>query len=150
MSRNCFTNFLLLFQSVVTYITVTVTNISNSIIKQYYVIIKLFKVLVIEKKYIYILIYDRSITLTTQAFFGFKNILMMSVCQDGKFIKGWDIIADYEIVTNCTLFWWFYFSKRQGWYPNMFSRPNFQVSVRLIVIGRIAPSTRIFINHSRH
>ena len=28
----------------------------------------------------------------------------------------------------------------------MFSRPNFQVSIRLTVIGRIAPSTDIFIN----
>ena len=35
-------------------------------------------------------------------------------------------------------------------YPNMFSRPNFQMSIRLTVIGRIAPSTRIFINNSRY
>ena len=31
--------------------------------------------------------------LNKQAFFDFKNILMMSICQDGKFIKGWDVIA---------------------------------------------------------
>ena len=37
-------------KSFITYITITVTNISNSIIKQYYGIIKLFKVLVIAKK----------------------------------------------------------------------------------------------------
>ena len=36
--------------SVVTYITLTVTNISNNIIKQYYGITKMFKVLVIVKK----------------------------------------------------------------------------------------------------
>ena len=36
--------------SVVTYITITVTNISNNIIKQYYSIIKMFKVLVVVKK----------------------------------------------------------------------------------------------------
>ena len=31
--------------------------------------------------------------LNKQAFFDFKNILMMSICQDGKFIKEWDNIA---------------------------------------------------------
>ena len=40
--------------------------------------------------------------LNKQAFFDFKNILMMSICQDGKFIKGWDIIVIYEMVMNCT------------------------------------------------
>ena len=37
-------------KSVVTYINITVTNISNNIIKQYYSITKTFKVLVIVKK----------------------------------------------------------------------------------------------------
>ena len=37
-------------KSVVTYITITVTNISNNTIKQYYGITKTFKVLVIVKK----------------------------------------------------------------------------------------------------
>ena len=37
-------------KSVVTYITITVTNISNNTIKQYYGTIKTFKVLVIAKK----------------------------------------------------------------------------------------------------
>ena len=37
-------------KSFVTYMAITVTNISNNIIKQYYGIIKLFKVLVIVKK----------------------------------------------------------------------------------------------------
>ena len=44
---NFFTSIL---QSVVTYITIVVTNISSNIIKQYYGIIKTFKVLVIVKK----------------------------------------------------------------------------------------------------
>ena len=51
------------------------------------------------------------------------------------------------MVTNCTLFWWLNFSKCQEWYLNMFSRPNFQVSICLTVIGRISPSTCIFINN---
>ena len=42
--------FTFISESFVTYITITVTNISNNIIKQYYGIIKLFKVLVIVKK----------------------------------------------------------------------------------------------------
>ena len=54
LSRNCFTIkikfFTTISKSVVTYITITLTNISNSIIKQYYDIIKLFKVLVVIKK----------------------------------------------------------------------------------------------------
>ena len=32
--------------------------------------------------------------LNKQAFFDFKNIfMMMRICQDGKLVKGWDIIA---------------------------------------------------------
>ena len=31
--------------------------------------------------------------LNEQAFFDFKNIFMMSICQDGKLVKGWDVIA---------------------------------------------------------
>ena len=27
-----------------------------------------------------------------QAFFDFKNIFMMSICEDGKLVKGWDIV----------------------------------------------------------
>ena len=37
-------------KSVVTYITITVTNMSNNTIKQYYRVIKTLKVLVIAKK----------------------------------------------------------------------------------------------------
>ena len=51
--RNYFTKKIRYFtsiSSVVTSIPITVTNISNSIIKQYYDIIKMFKVLVIVKK----------------------------------------------------------------------------------------------------
>ena len=84
-------------KSVVTYITITVNNISNNTIKQYYGIIKTFKVLVIVKKEQFsrtnILIYDRSITLNEQAFFDFKNVFMMAICQNGKLVKGWDVIA---------------------------------------------------------
>ena len=43
-------NFYFYFKSVVTYINITVTNISNNIIKRYYGIIKTLKVLVIIKK----------------------------------------------------------------------------------------------------
>ena len=54
LSRNCFTIknqiFTSISKSVVTYINITVTNISNNIIKQYYGIIKTFKVLVIVAK----------------------------------------------------------------------------------------------------
>ena len=53
-SRNCFSIKIKFFtsisKSVVTYITITVRIISNSIIKQYYGIIKLFKALVIVEK----------------------------------------------------------------------------------------------------
>ena len=81
-------------KSVVTYITIAVTNISNNIVKQYYGIIKTFKVLAIVKKKQFtrtnILIYDRFITLNNQAFLDFKNIFMMSICQDGKLVKKWD------------------------------------------------------------
>ena len=31
--------------------------------------------------------------LNEQAFFDFKNIFMMFICQDGKIVKGWDVIA---------------------------------------------------------
>ena len=101
LSRNCFTikNQILtcISKSVVTYINITVTNISNNIIKQYYGIIKTLKVLVIVKKKQFSrtnsFIYVRSITLNKQAFFDLKNIFMMPPCQDGKLVKGWDIIT---------------------------------------------------------
>ena len=32
--------------------------------------------------------------LNEQAFFNFKNTFVMSICQDGKLIKGWNIIAN--------------------------------------------------------
>ena len=84
-------------ENVVTYINITVTNISNNMLKQYYGMIKTSKVLVIVEKKQFIktnsLIQNRSITLTKQAFFDFKNIFMMSICQDSKLVKGWDIIA---------------------------------------------------------
>ena len=71
---------------------------SNNIIKQYFDVIKMFKFLVIVKKKQFsrtnILISDTSITLNKQAFFYFKNIFMMPICQDGKLVKGWDIIAN--------------------------------------------------------
>ena len=71
---------------------------SNNIIKQYFDVIKMFKFLVIVKKKQFsrtnILISDTSITLNKQAFFDFKNIFMMPICQDGKLVKGWDIIAN--------------------------------------------------------
>ena len=58
-------------------------------IKQYYGLIKTFKVLVIVKKKPFsrtnILIWGRSITLNKQAFFDFNNIFMMDICKDGKF-----------------------------------------------------------------
>ena len=102
---NFFTSISKIF---VTCITITVTNISDNIIKQYYGIIKLLIVLVIVKKKQFsrtnILIQDRSIMLNKQAFFDFKNIIMMSICQDGKLIRGWDNIAIQEMVMNCTLF----------------------------------------------
>ena len=54
MSRNFFTIknqiFTSISKSVVTYINIAVTNISNNIIKHYYGIMKTFKVLVIVKK----------------------------------------------------------------------------------------------------
>ena len=54
-SRNNFTltksNFFTsISKSVITYITLTVTNISNNMIKQYYGIVKTFKALVIVKR----------------------------------------------------------------------------------------------------
>ena len=54
LSSNCFTIknqiFTSISKSVVTYRNITVINISNNIIKQYYGIIKTFKALVIDKK----------------------------------------------------------------------------------------------------
>ena len=157
LSRNCFTIRIKFFtsisKSVVTCTTITVTNISNSIIKQYYGIMKLFKVLVIIKKKQFsrtnILIQGRSITLNKHALSDFKNILMMSICQDGKFIKGWDVIAIRRWPRIALSFDGLTFLKVKG-DPNMSYRPNFQVPIHLTVIERIVPSTRIFINHSRH
>ena len=65
-------------------------NQPNNIIKQYYGIIKTFKVLFIVKKKQFGRI---NITLNKQAFFDFKNIFMISICQDGKLVKRWDIIT---------------------------------------------------------
>ena len=31
--------------------------------------------------------------LNKEAFFDLKNIFMMSICQDDKLVKGWDIIT---------------------------------------------------------
>ena len=54
LSRNCFRIknqiFTSISKNVVTYINITVTNISNNIIKQYSGIIKTFKVVVIVEK----------------------------------------------------------------------------------------------------
>ena len=54
LSRYCFiikkSNFTSTSKSVVTYIDITVTNISNNVIKQYYGITKTFKVLVLSKR----------------------------------------------------------------------------------------------------
>ena len=54
LSRNCFTIknqiFYFYFKKFCNFHNLTVTNISNNIIKQYYGIIKLFKVLAIVKK----------------------------------------------------------------------------------------------------
>ena len=47
-NKNQFFNSIL--KNVVTYMNITITNISNNIIKQYYDIIKKLKVLVIAKK----------------------------------------------------------------------------------------------------
>ena len=54
------------------------------------------------------------------------------------------------MLTNCTVFWWLHFFKCWEWYLNMFTRPNFQVSIPLSVIGIIVLYTRIFINHFRY
>ena len=90
LSRNCLF-FYFYFKKCRTYITLTLANISNNIIKQNYGIIKTFKVLLIVKKKqfgrINILIKDRSITPNNQAFFHFKNIFMMPICQDDKLDK---------------------------------------------------------------
>ena len=52
---------------------------------------------------------------------------------------------------NCTLFWWFNFSKYQGWYPNanVFSRSNIQLSTRLTILRKNVSSTCIFTYHSK-
>ena len=106
-SRNCFILIKSFFyasisKSVVTYMTLIIINISNNIIKQYYGIIKAFKLLVIVKKKQFsrtnILIQDRSIMLNKQSFFDLSNIFMMPLCQDGKLVKGWDVIRNQEMV----------------------------------------------------
>ena len=106
-SRNCFILIKSFFyasisKSVVTYMTLIITNISNNIIKQYYGIIKAFKLLVIVKKKQFsrtnILIQDRSIMLNKQSFFDLSNIFMMPLYQDGKLVKGWDVIRNQEMV----------------------------------------------------
>ena len=106
-SRNCFILIKSFFyasisKSVVTYMTLIITNISNNIIKQYYGIIKAFKLLVIVKKKQFsrtnILIQDRSIMLNKQSFFDLSNIFMMPLCQDVKLVKGWDVIRNQEMV----------------------------------------------------
>ena len=95
-------------KSTATYINITLTNISYDIIKQYYGIIKTFKVLVIIKQKQFsrtnILIQDRSVTVNKQAFFDFKSIFIMSICQDSKLVKRWDIVEVQKMVTNCILF----------------------------------------------
>ena len=42
--------------------------------------------------------------LNKQAFFDFKYILMNAICQDGKAIKGWDIIANSKMAKSNYLF----------------------------------------------
>lgn len=90
LSRNCFTlvksNFVTsVSKCVVTYITLTVTRLSNNLIKQNYGIMKKLKVLVILKKKQFsrnnTLIQGRSITPNKQAFFDFNNIF---ICPDFK------------------------------------------------------------------
>ena len=73
------------------------TNISNNIIK----ILshnRNNKVVIIVKKKQFsksnILIQNRSIMLNELAFFDFKNIFMIPICQDAKLIKGWDTIVN--------------------------------------------------------
>ena len=85
-------SFTSISKTFITYITITVTNISNNIIKPYYGIIKLFQVLIIVKKKkkfsrTIIFIWGSSITLNKEAFLDFKNILLISICQNGKLIK---------------------------------------------------------------
>ena len=100
-------NFYFYFKKCRNFINITVTNILNNIIKQYYGIIKTLKVLVSVKKKQFSrtnsFIQVRSTTLNKQVFFDFKNIFMMPICQDGKLVKGWDIITIQKMVTNCTL-----------------------------------------------
>ena len=142
--------FTFISESFVTYITITVTNISNNIIKQYYGIIKLFKVLVIVKKkpeliFLFGTGLSRLISklsLISRIYLWCPYTKMVNSSKDGISLQlsRWSRIAlSFDGLTKC-----------QGGYPNMFSRLNFQVSLRLTVIGRIVPSTRIFINHPRH
>ena len=70
---------------------ISMTNISNKIIKWYYGIRQTIKDLITVKKKQFsrtnILIQNRSITLNEQTFFDFKNTFMMSICQDDKLVK---------------------------------------------------------------
>ena len=72
-------NFTSISKSVLTYINITVTNISNNVIKQCYGIIKTFKILVIVEKKQFsrtnILISDRSVTLNKQTLFDSRIYL---------------------------------------------------------------------------
>ena len=71
---------------------IAATNMWNNIIKQYYGIIETIKVLVIVKNKQFsrtnILIQNVSITSNEQVFFDFKNIFVISICQDDKLVKG--------------------------------------------------------------
>ena len=85
--------FTAISKSILTYITLTVDNISKYqiTIKQYCHMIKTSKVLIFIKKKqpsrINILISNRSITLNEQDFFDYKNIFIMTVCQDDTLVK---------------------------------------------------------------
>ena len=65
-------------------------------IKQYYSAIKTLKVVIVVKGKQFIrtniLIQNMSIMLNHQAFFDFKNVFMIPICQDCKLFKGWDFI----------------------------------------------------------
>ena len=124
-------------------------NISNNITKQLYGIIKTFKVLVIAKKKQFsrtkILIYDRFVTLNKQAFFDFKNIFMIPYAKMVNLSKD-EILLQFRRSSRIALpFDSLTFLNNKG---DIFFRPNFQVSIRLTVIGRTAPSTLTFINYS--
>lgn len=75
----------------------TVTKMSDHVIK-YYGIIETMKVLIIIKKILLsrtnILIQNRSFTLRGQASSDFSNTFMILICQDGKLAKGWNIIPN--------------------------------------------------------